>query len=137
MMGVAALLVLVAAALYLIVLGLAGLLRPKAAFGFLRLFAQTPRANPIEMVCRFAVGVAFLILAAQLPIPALFRALGVILALSALVSLALPSLHRRFADRVVPAIGRMMPVIGATSLAMGIGLAIILAPLMSEPPAPY
>ena len=137
MMGVAALLVLVAAALYLIVLGLAALLRPKAAFGFLRLFAQTPRANLVEMACRFAVGVAFLVLAARLPVPALFRALGGILALSALVLLAFPGLHRRFADRAVPAIGRMMPVIGATSLAMGIELAIILAPLMSEPPSPY
>ena len=133
----AATLILMAAAAYLIGLGLAALLRPKVAFGFLCLFAQTPRANLIEMACRFAVGVAFLVLAPHFPVPTLFRALGVILALSALVLLALPTLHRRFADRAVPAIGRMMPVIGATSLAMGIGLAIILAPLMSEPPSPY
>lgn len=133
----AALFVLVAAAIYLIVLGVVALFRPKTALGFLRLFAQTPRANLIEMTCRFAVGVAFLVLAAQLPFPVLFQLLGAILMLSALVLLAFPAMHRRFADRAVPAIGKMVPVVGAASLAMGIGLVLILAPLMTEPSAPY
>ena len=124
-------------AAYLIVLGLIALLDRGRAFRFLRGFAQTRRANAVEAACRITVGVAFIVLAPDLPLRPAFLGFGWVLVLSAIAMLALPDLHRRFADRVVPAIALFLPLIGLVSLAAGSFLAIILWSLIALGFSPY
>jgi uncharacterized protein YjeT (DUF2065 family) len=124
-------------AAYLILLGLVALSDPPRAFRFLRAFAQTRRSNAIEAACRIAVGSSFVTLAGELPLGHAVLFFGWVLILSALAMLALPELHRRFADRVVPAIERYVRPIGIVSLAAGCLFAIALWPLMAFGPTPY
>jgi len=133
----AAISVLAVASAYLITLGTIALLDRRLAFGFLQKFAQTIGANILEMTCRMAAGLAFIQLAPELPAPRLFQALGWILSGSAILLLALPGFHRRFANIVVPAVERTLPVMGLVSLAAGVGLAVALIPLILGPSSPY
>ena len=124
-------------AAYLIVLGFVALLQPMRAFRFLRRFAQTRRANAIEAACRMAVGLAFIILAPNLPLALAFLGFGWVLVLSAIAMLLLPDLHRRFADRVVPGIERFLPLIGIVSTVAGSLLVITLWSLIARGVSPY
>ena len=56
-----------------------------------------------------------------------FVAAGIVLAVTAVPMLLLPGLHARYAKRVAPIIGPMMPLIGMTSvmLAALIGYALL------------
>lgn len=133
----AAIVVLMTASGYLLVLGLSALTRRQQTFTFLAKFAQTTRANIIEMSCRFMVGLALAILAPELPYPMLVRAFSAVLMVSALLLLALPWFHRRFANLVLPRIEPVLPLIGVTSLAAGLALVMILLPLMADRSSPY
>ncbi|HET9355467.1 MAG TPA: hypothetical protein VFO42_04805 [Sphingomicrobium sp.] len=124
-------------AAYLILLGLVALADPPRTFNFLRKFAQTRTANAFEAACRIAVGLSFVTLAQDLPIRLAFLIFGWVLIISAIAMLALPDLHRRFADRAVPAVGRFIRPIGIVSLAAGCLIAIVLWPLIAFGPTPY
>ena len=124
-------------AAYLILLGLVALSDPPRAFQFLRKFAQTRTANTVEAACRIVVGVSFALLARDLPFSLAFLIFGWILIISAIAMLARPDLHRRFADRAVPAIERVIVPVGIVSLAAGCLLAFALWPLIAFGPAPY
>ena len=136
-MRAAALVVFSGFAAYLVLLGLVALSDPPRAFRFLRNFAQTGTANAVEAACRIAVGLSFLMLARDLPFEPAFLIFGGVLIVSAVAMLALPDLHRRFADRVVPATERFIRPIGIVSLAAGCLLAILLWPLTAFGAAPY
>jgi uncharacterized protein YjeT (DUF2065 family) len=124
-------------ATYLIVLGLLALVDPNRAFRFLRQFAQTKRANAIEAGCRIAVGLGFVVLAPALPARHVFLAFGSVLIVSAVAMLALPGVHRRFADRAVPAIERFIRPIGLVALGAGSLLVAVLWPLIAPGASPY
>ena len=124
-------------AAYLIILGLVALVDPKRAFGFLRKFAQTRRANAIEAVGRIAVGLGFVDLAPELPARHVFLAFGWVLIVSAMAMLALPGVHRLFANRAVPAIARLVRPIGLVALGAGSLLVALLWPLIAPGTSPY
>ena len=132
-----ALIVLYGCATYLVLLGLVALIDPRRALGFLRKFAQTRRANAIEASCRIAAGLAFTNVAPDLPASDVILGFALVLIVSAVAMLALPDLHRRFADRVVPGIARFVPLVGIVSLAMGGVLALMLRPLTALLFSPY
>ena len=132
-----ALIILHGCAIYLVVLGLVALLDPKRALRFLRKFAQTRRVNAIEALCRIVAGLAFVNLAPELPASGVILGFGLVLIVSAIAMLALPDLHRRFADRVVPGIARFVPLVGIVSLGMGAMLVLILRPLTALAFSPY
>jgi hypothetical protein len=132
-----ALVVLFASAAYLFLLGLAALLDRSKAFKFLSQFAQTRRSNVIETSCRLVAGLAFIKLAPELPASSLFTLFGVMLAVTAIALLVFESAHQRFAERVMPRIERTVPFIGLVSLAVGVGLIILLLPLQSFVQSPY
>ncbi|QDP19549.1 hypothetical protein [Sphingomonas xanthus] len=128
-MDIAALLVLDAAAAYLAALGIVALVRPGLAGRFLRQFAQTPKANWIEALCRFVVGLSFVRLAAELPASQAFSLFGWFLAATAVALVIFPTAHRQFADRLVPGAERFIPTMGVVAIAAGIALAALLWPL--------
>jgi uncharacterized protein YjeT (DUF2065 family) len=105
-------------ATYLIVLGLLALVDPNRAF-------------------RFAVGLGFVVLAPALPARHVFLAFGSVLIVSAVAMLALPGVHRRFADRAVPAIERFIRPIGLVALGAGSLLVAVLWPLIAPGASPY
>lgn len=115
------------AAAYLLALGVAALLAPSLARRFLAAFARTPATNMLESIIRLLVGLAFVGAAGRLRWPDLAFGLGIFLAATALLMLALPSLHRRLARRSVAAIDRFLPLLGAASIILAILVALMLA----------
>ncbi len=114
------------AIVYLALLGIAAIVRPAAARHFLEGFAQTPRANLVEAMVRFAIGVSFAVAAPFLPFPLGFRVIGAFLALTALLMLVLPRQHRRLAAHSVAMVAPYVRLIGAASLVLAGLLATIL-----------
>ena len=116
--GLASLAILWLAVAYLATLGIAVLFRPAIARLFLSAFAATTKANVIECALRFIVGLAFIGASSRLKHPIIATGLGLFLAVTALILLLLPGLHRRFAETVTKRLFRVFPPFGLVSLAL-------------------
>lgn len=125
-MILAALIILWMICLYLLGLGATMLLAPERARRFLSAFAQTPTANLIEAVIRLAAGLAFFVAAPALDHPSAVRWVGGFLAVTALLFIAAPGLHRRFAGRSVAAVLPFLPWLGIASIILAMSLAAYL-----------
>ncbi len=125
MLEVLALAVIVAASLYLIVLGVSALIVPAQASRFLLGFAGSLKVHLVELSVRMVVGLALLIYAQQMFAPEVFELLGWMLIATTALLVVLPwRWHRQFAELAVPRAVRYMSLIGPSSLIFG---ALILA----------
>jgi hypothetical protein len=113
---VAAQFVLWSLVLYLLLLGIAAVVRPPFARAFLFGFAQTRRANNIEGLARLAVGLSFIILDKPRSWSPWALAIGLFLVVSAIALLLLSDLHKRAAPRLVSLVSERMPLLGLASL---------------------
>ncbi len=111
---------------YLAVLGISVLFIPARAYDFLAGFAQTPRANIIEAVLRFLVGLAFAGAAPHLPFPVAMIGVGAMLIVTASMLVMAPNLHRRFAARAVQAIAPAFALFGIASIGLAAALGALL-----------
>lgn len=115
-----ALALVVAAGLFLLLLGLASLAMPALAGRFLLGFAETPTKHYAELAVRLIVGTAFVLLAPDARFPGAFTLFGWLLLVTTACMLFIPwRWHRRFTERSVPQALRFLPVIGVASLLLG------------------
>lgn len=116
-----ALVVVVLAASFLVLLGLAGLFLPAVASRFLLGFASTRALHLAEMGCRLACGAAFVRHAPGMAATAVFSAFGWLLIVTTVCLLAAPwQWHRQFARRAAPLFTRWVAGVGAGSLMLGV-----------------
>jgi hypothetical protein len=119
-----ALLVVAAAGVFLVLLGLFALLSPFRARSFLLGFAATPARHYAELSLRVTVGLAFILVAPQLAWGQVLFVAGVLLVGTTAIMAVLPyRLHQTFAQRAVPRALAYLPLIGVASLAGGLALA--------------
>jgi uncharacterized protein YjeT (DUF2065 family) len=110
----------VLAALYLLGFGALAVVAPARANGYLHGFASSVRVHVLELIARLAVGAAFVGYASQLRYSSTFHFVGVTLIVTTLALAVLPwRLHRRFAQRSVPAVRPHLPLMGIVSIAAG------------------
>jgi hypothetical protein len=118
---VMALAIVVAAGLFFVALGGALLGAPARASQFLLGFAGSPLKHYAELALRFLVGGAFVLSAPQSFFPGVFSLLGWVLLATTVGLLLLPwRWHHRFARRAVPEALRFLPLVGASSIALGV-----------------
>lgn len=128
LLNCAALLLVLAAGLFLLALAGAAFLRPALARRFLSAFASSPGKHYFELAVRLAAGSAFVVAAPRMPVPLPFQVFGWALVLSTLVMACLPwRWHQRFAQRSVPRALQYLPAIGACSLAAGAAVLLSVA----------
>ena len=108
---------------YLVLFGVVVIAKPARARLFLSGFAQTTRANMVEAGLRLLVGLAFVGASNQTKYPSISVVIGLFLAVSALLMLLLPGLHRRFASRSTASLFGVFPLFGLASLMLAAALA--------------
>lgn len=120
LLEVFALAVIVLVSLYLLALGVASLLSPKAASRFLLGFASSRAMHFTEMFFRIVVGTALVLYAPHMSLPGAFNLLGWVLIVTSMVLLLAPwQWHHGFALRAVPLFTRYIALIGLVSLVLG------------------
>lgn len=129
----AGLIIVLAAATYLVVLGGTALFRPALAARFLGGFATTQTLHFLELALRIVAGGAFVMSAPRLALGDAVATLGWVLVGTSLVLAFVPwRLHQRFAAWSVPQALHYLPLIGVASLAGGLGLiAAVVLPLVA------
>lgn len=119
-----ALLVVAATGMFLSLLGCMAFIARERAKAFLLGFAATPRRHYAELAVRMAVGLSLLMASPQLPWPWAYQVAGTVLVVTTAVIAMLPfRLHQAFARESVPRALAYLPLIGAVSLAVGVGIA--------------
>ncbi len=120
MLLVAAKIILVAIAVFFLLLGFISLVRPKHARRFLLGFAASASKHYAELFTRFVVGGAMLVVASHSTHSAVLTVFGWLLIVTTAVMAIVPwRIHRRFAETAVPRALRFLPVIGIVSVALG------------------
>lgn len=131
--ALAGLIIVLAAATYLVVLGGSALFRPALATRFLGGLATTRTLHFLELALRIVTGGAFVMSAPRLALGDAVAALGWVLVGTSLVLALVPwRWHQRFASWSVPQALKYLPLIGVASLAGGLGLiAAVVIPLVA------
>ena len=120
MISVLATTVIVATALYFVVLGVVALAAPERATRFPHAFASSANAHYVELLVRLAIGIAFLLRASTLPLPQVFTLFGWCLVITTACLFVVPwRWHRRFAERTVPHAVRHLRLFAVASLLLG------------------
>ncbi len=120
MLLVAAKSIVVAVAIFFLLLGLMALIRPSHARQFLLGFATSASKHYAELGTRFVAGGAMLIVAPYSAHSVALTAFGWLLILTTAVMAIVPwCVHRRFAKTAVPQALRFLPIIGLASLVLG------------------
>ena len=115
-------------AIFLITLGVAAFVKPGLFGGFLSGFAQSAQVHFLEMAVRLLLGTSFLFCARTVYYGMAFQVLGWMLLLTTGVLVLIPwKIHQQFARRVVPPALKYTPLIGSTSIGVGILLVLGLA----------
>lgn len=130
----AGLIIVLAAAAYLVVLGASALYRPALAERFLGGHATTRTLHLLELVLRVVAGAAFVVSAPFLALGSVVAVFGWVLVGTSLVLAITPwRLHQRFAAWSVPQALRYLPMIGMASIVGGLGLlAAVVLPQLAE-----
>ena len=119
MLLVAAKTILVAVAVFFLLLGLISLIRPSHARRFLLGFATSARKHYVELGARFVIGGAMLVIAPKSFHPVALAAFGWLLIGTTAVMAVVPwRVHRRFAETSVPQALRFLPMIGVVSVVL-------------------
>jgi len=112
--------ILVAVAIFFLLIGLLALLQPNHARRFLQGFAASASKHYAELGTRFVVGGATLIVAPHSTHSVALIAFGWLLILTTAVMAVVPwRVHRRFAEAAVPQALRFLPMIGVAALVLG------------------
>ena len=112
--------VILAAGVYLAVLGVSCFVRPGSAANFLLGFASSAFLHYMELALRVLVGASLVHNAHALPYPPVFNAFGWVLIVTSLAMCMVPwRWHRQFAQRAVPQALRYITLLGACSIALG------------------
>jgi hypothetical protein len=94
--------------------------RPTPAKRFLMSFASSARAHYVELACRLLLGTSLVALSPAMWQPNMFRVIGWAIVISSLALLLMPwRWHHRFAERVLPTVGRHMTLYGVGVFAFG------------------
>lgn len=113
----------IAAGIYLMVLGGAAIFTPVVTKTFLAGFASSARAHFLELFIRLGVGVALVLLGPEMRFPRAFALSGWVLVVTTLGLFAIPwRVHYRFAQWSVPMATRNMLLFGAASMLGGVAL---------------
>lgn len=119
MLLVAAKTILVAAAIFFLLLGLVALIRPEHAKRFLLGFAASVPKHYAELGARFVVGGALLVIGPQSIHSGALTAFGWLLIVTTAVMAIVPwRVHRRFTETAVPKALHFLPMIGVTSVVL-------------------
>ena len=122
-----------AAGIYLLVLGIGALVRPETAKRFLGGHATTLPLHITELSLRVLTGSALVLSAPRMAVSSAFLAFGwVLIGTSLLLALVPWRLHQRFAAWSVPRAAQHMSLIGIGSIAGGLG---VIAALVFQPAA--
>jgi uncharacterized protein YjeT (DUF2065 family) len=122
-----------AIAIYLLVLGFGALVRPETAKRFLGSHASTLPLHLTELALRVLAGSAFVLSAPRTAVSTVFLVFGWVLIGTSLLLALLPwRLHQRFAAWSVPRATQHMRLIGVASIVGGIG---VIAALFLQPAA--
>lgn len=119
MLNLVALMMVLLAGGYLLLLAVCAFAIPGRTQAFLLAFASSARVHRVELLVRLMVGAAFIQRAPAMTFPHVFKAFGWLLLATTVIMALLPwRLHRRFAEAAVPhAIGRLwMLAIGSGAL---------------------
>lgn len=117
---VPALVAVVLAGLYLLVLGVASLVIPARASRFLRGFVSSRSVHFTELFLRFVVGAALILYAPRMSFSGAFNLFGWVLLVTAACLVLIPwRWHRRFAQHAVPHATRHIWLVGLGSLVIG------------------
>lgn len=120
----AAVVVVLAFALYLVVLGVGAFAFRPAVTTFLLGFASSAWAHYLEMSVRLLVGASFIVVAPRMAWPLVFGGFGWILVGTTLPLLLVPwQWHHRLARRIVPPFLRVLAFVGLCSIAAGVAIA--------------
>ena len=120
MLLVAAKTILVAVAIFFLLLGLIALIRSSIAGRFLLGFAGSALKHYVELGVRFVVGGAMLVVAPHSTYSVALTVFGWLLIVTTAVMAVVPwRVHRRFAETAVPKALRFLPMIGVSSLVLG------------------
>lgn len=113
--------IVVLSAIWLIALAVAAVVKPDKVKGFFAKFASSAFAHFLEMSLRLVVGVAFVVYATQMKFSVIFTAFGWLLILTTAVLIFVPwKVHRKFADKSLPMIYKLMPLFCLASLGGGV-----------------
>jgi uncharacterized protein YjeT (DUF2065 family) len=120
MLLVAAKTILIAVAVFFLLLGLISLVRPNHARRFLLGFAASAPKHYAELCARFVAGGAMLVVALYATHSAALNAFGWLIILTTAVMAIVPwRVHRQFTEAAVPKALRFLPIIGVTSVVLG------------------
>jgi hypothetical protein len=115
-----AFLVVIAAGLFLLALGVASLVVPVQAGSFLLGFAGSKFLHFFEVSLRFIAGAAFVLHAPRMSFSSAFAVFGWVLLITTAFLCLIPwHLHRRFAQTTVPYATQYIALLGLASLAIG------------------
>lgn len=110
-----------AAGIYLVVLGALSAVRPEGARRFLGRFASSAQAHFLELFVRLVVGSALILSAPQMRFSRLFTVFGWVVVGTTVVLVAVPwKWHRRFARWSVPIATQNMTLFAIGPLAGGV-----------------
>lgn len=120
MSAVAAQAIVIAAAIFFLLLGASAFVWPGQARRFLLGFAGSARKHYAELATRLVIGGAMLLFAPRTSFSMLLAAFGwLLVATTAVMALVPWRLHRRFAEATVPKALRFLPLLGGCSLVIG------------------
>lgn len=123
--------VVLLSAAYLLGFGTIAVVDPARAGSYLTRFAGSVRLHVLELLVRFAVGLAFVGYASHMQFGRAFEAFGAVLLVTTLALALLPwRWHRRFAETSVPAALPYLPLIGVVSIIAGAGVVWAVASIL-------
>lgn len=115
--------VIVAAGLYLVVLGVGCFIRPNSSSKFLLGFASSGFFHYLELALRVVVGVSLVHASPGLSFPTIFNVFGWVLIVTSVAMFVVPwRWHQQFAQRAVPQALRYIKLLAVSSIALGVVL---------------
>ncbi|MEO8002401.1 MAG: hypothetical protein ABI644_11035 [Arenimonas sp.] len=120
MINFLALVVVLLAGLYLLILALVAFLKPEKASGFLLGFASSASFHYLELSIRMVIGVAFVVRAPLTMFPEILTIFGwVLIGTTACLFLIPWQWHQKFSKWSVPQALRQLNLVAISSLALG------------------
>ena len=108
---------------YLLILGALVFIRPAVVNRFFEGFASSGRINFLEAALRLIAGLAFVAVSPETKLPAVFFGFGAVLAITAIPMMFLYRSHKSQAVWAIPFAKRILPLMGAVALAIGVLIA--------------
>ncbi len=112
--------IILVAALFLIGFAFIAFIKPAPAKHFLRQFASSAQAHYSEQLIRIVFGLSLILYAPQMQFMHFHLALGWLIVITSLGLLGVPwRWHKKFADKVIPWVIRLLPVYAIGCLMLG------------------